>query len=63
MRTSFIETLCGVAEQDERVWLLTADLGYSVLEVFRERFPRRARLIGANTSHKSGSRSGSAGRN
>jgi transketolase len=46
MRTSFIETLCDVAEQDQRVWLLTADLGYSVLEVFRERFPRRYVNVG-----------------
>jgi transketolase len=41
MRTSFIETLCQVAEQDSRVWLLTGDLGYSVLEKFSARFPGR----------------------
>jgi transketolase len=46
MRTTFIETLCAVAEQDERVWLLTADLGYSVLEVFRDRFPQRYVNVG-----------------
>jgi transketolase len=41
MRTSFIETLCEVAERDPRVWLLTGDLGYSVLEKFADRFPDR----------------------
>lgn len=46
MRTTFIETLCEVAEQDERVWLLTADLGYSVLERFAARFPGRYVNVG-----------------
>jgi transketolase len=41
MRTSFIETLCQVAEHDSRVWLVTGDLGYSVLERFSDKFPAR----------------------
>ena len=41
MRTAFIETLCEVAQRDERVWLICGDLGYSVLEVFAARFPGR----------------------
>ncbi len=41
MRTRFIETLCRLAAQDERIWLVCGDLGYSVLEVFRDRFPNR----------------------
>jgi transketolase len=41
MRTSFIETLCQVAEHDPRVWLVTGDLGYSVLERFSSKFPER----------------------
>jgi transketolase len=41
MRTSFIETLCQVAEHDVRVWLVTGDLGYSVLEHFSSKFPER----------------------
>ena len=41
MRTSFIDTLCQVAEHDSRVWLVTGDLGYSVLEKFSSRFPER----------------------
>jgi transketolase len=41
MRTSFIETLCEAAQHDPRVWLLTGDLGYSVLERFASKFPER----------------------
>lgn len=46
MRTTFIQTLCDVAARDERVWLLTADLGFSVLEPFRDRFPDRYVNVG-----------------
>jgi transketolase len=41
MRTSFIESLCQAAQDDPRVWLVTGDLGYSVLERFSEQFPNR----------------------
>jgi len=41
MRTAFIQTLLKVAEEDNRIWLLAGDLGYSVLEPFAERFPDR----------------------
>jgi transketolase len=41
MRTAFIETLCAAAEHDPHVWLVTGDLGYSVLERFSTRFPDR----------------------
>jgi len=41
MRTAFIETLCDLAAEDDRIWLVTGDLGYSVLERFAERFPDR----------------------
>jgi transketolase len=41
MRNAFVETLCELAVQDERIWLLTGDLGYSVLERFATQFPRR----------------------
>jgi len=39
MRTAFINTLCELAEHDDRIWLLCGDLGYSVLEGFANRFP------------------------
>jgi transketolase len=46
LRTAFIETLCQLAEQDQSIWLLTGDLGYSVLERFAERFPDRYVNVG-----------------
>jgi transketolase len=60
MRTSFIETLCDVAARDERVWLLTADLGYSVLEVFRDRFPQRYVNVGVAEQNMAGIAAGLA---
>lgn len=41
MRTAFIEELVRLAQQDERIWLVCGDLGYSVLEAFSDRFPDR----------------------
>ena len=41
MRTAFIDRLCTLAEGDERVWLLTGDLGFSVLERFADAYPER----------------------
>jgi transketolase len=46
VRNTFVNTLCDLAEQDERVWLLCGDLGYSVLERFSSRFPRRYINVG-----------------
>lgn len=46
MRTTFIETLMELAERDQRIWLLTADLGFSVLEAFAQRFPDRFVNVG-----------------
>jgi transketolase len=46
MRTTFLETLVEVAARDTRVHLLTADLGYSVLEKFRDAFPERYTNVG-----------------
>jgi transketolase len=41
MRNAFISTLVELAERDERVVLLTGDLGFTVLEPFAELFPDR----------------------
>ena len=46
MRNTFVNALCELAEQDERVWLLCGDLGYSVLERFSTRFPNRYINVG-----------------
>ena len=41
MRTAFVEELLELAARDSRIWLVTGDLGYSVLEPFAEQFPSR----------------------
>jgi len=41
VRTAFIKSLCDLAATEPRVWLINGDLGFSVLEPFRERFPDR----------------------
>jgi transketolase len=41
MRTTFVNTLTELARKDERIFLVTADMGFSVFEDFREEFPDR----------------------
>ncbi len=60
MRTSFIDTLCQVAEHDPRVWLVTGDLGYSVLEKFSSQFPERYLNAGVAEQNMAGVAAGLA---
>src|SRR5262249_3095278 len=60
MRTSFIETLCALAEQDQRIWVLTGDLGYSVLEPFVRAFPDRYVNVGVAEQNMAGIAAGLA---
>ena len=46
MRKAFIDALSRIAANDERVILLTGDLGYMVMEPFRARFPDRFINVG-----------------
>ena len=46
MRKAVIHELCSLAERDERVMLLTADLGFNVVEEFADRFPDRFVNVG-----------------
>jgi transketolase len=41
LRTAFIKTLIELARKDDSIFLLTPDMGYSVLEPFRDEFPDR----------------------
>ena len=41
MRTAFIEELVRLAAADERIFLVCGDLGFSVLEPFADRYPKR----------------------
>ncbi len=46
MRTALVETLCALAAEDPRLFLLTADLGWSVVEPFAQRYPDRFLNVG-----------------
>jgi transketolase len=46
MRNSFVDRLVQLAEKDERIHLITADLGFTVVERFRDRFPDRYLNVG-----------------
>ncbi len=50
MRDRFIQTLCGLAEADPRIMLITGDLGFAVLDDFRRRFP--AQFINAGVAEQ-----------
>ncbi|MFO0807409.1 MAG: transketolase C-terminal domain-containing protein [Gemmataceae bacterium] len=60
MRTAFIQTLCEVAAADPRVWLVTGDLGYSVLERFAAAFPDRYLNAGVAEQNMTGVAAGLA---
>jgi transketolase len=46
VRAATVSALVELAERDERVVLLTGDLGFTVLETFRDRFPERFYNVG-----------------
>ena len=46
MRKAFVETLTRLAGGDERILLLTGDLGFMALEPFAEAYPRRFYNVG-----------------
>lgn len=46
MRNTFISCLTERAKTDERIFVITPDLGFSVLEPFREMFPDRILNVG-----------------
>jgi transketolase len=47
VRNAFVRALVRVAEDDQRVMLMTGDLGFMALEPFAERFPDRFVNVGA----------------
>lgn len=51
MRNTFVKTLVKLAEQDERIFVITPDLGFSVLEEFEEKFPDRFLNVGIAESN------------
>lgn len=45
-RREFIDTICDLAEKDDRVVLIIADTGFNYIEKFQERFPNRFLNLG-----------------
>jgi len=60
MRTTFIKTLIEIAAQNDKVWLVAGDLGYSVLEAFSEKFPERYLNAGVAEQNMTGIAAGLA---
>jgi transketolase len=60
MRTAFIEELVRLADKDERIWLVCGDLGYSVLEKFANRYPKRFLNAGVAEQNMTGVAAGLA---
>jgi transketolase len=60
MRNTFVETLCELAATEERIWLLTGDLGFSVLEKFADCFPDRYVNVGVAEQNLTGIAAGLA---
>jgi transketolase len=60
VRNAFIDELCMAAEKDTSIWLLTADLGFSVLEPFINKFPDRYLNVGVAEQNMMGVAAGLA---
>ena len=60
MRTAFIQTLVNLAKADERIFLIVADLGYSVVESFIKEFPKRFINVGVAEQNMTGIATGLA---
>jgi transketolase len=60
MRNAFIDTLMTAAETNPNIWLLSGDLGFSVLEPFAARFPARFINVGVAEQNMVGMAAGIA---
>lgn len=60
MRNAAIQAITELAEKDKSVFLLTADLGFSVLEDFQKKFPKRFFNVGVAEQNMMGIAAGLA---
>lgn len=60
MRTAFIKKLVELADVDPDIYLLIADYGYSVVELFKDRFPDRFINVGISEQNMIGVAAGLA---
>lgn len=54
MRTAFFRELLDLARENDRIYLLTGDLGYSVVEPFMQAFPNRFVNVGVAEQNLTG---------
>lgn len=54
MRTALVETLTELAREDDRIFLLTADLGWGVVEKFAAEHPTRFQNVGVAEANMAG---------
>lgn len=60
MRSTFIKTLEELAQKDRRIFFITGDLGYSVIESFQKKFPRQFLNAGVAEQNMTGIAAGLA---
>jgi transketolase len=60
VRRAFVDSLVELGKHDERIVLLTADLGFAALEPFAEAFPRRFFNVGVSEQNMIGMSTGLA---
>ncbi|MBA7639619.1 Apulose-4-phosphate transketolase subunit B [subsurface metagenome] len=60
MRAAFISTLIDLAREDERIFLLVGDVGFSLVEPYAQEFPRRFVNIGIAEQNMAGIATGLA---
>ena len=60
MRQAFIDTLTNLAEQDKDIYLLTADMGFGLVEPFATKFPKRFINVGVSEQNMVGVATGLA---
>lgn len=60
MRTAFIDTILELAAKDPKILLMTADLGFTVLEKFSKAFPKRFVNVGVAEANMMGLATGLA---
>lgn len=60
MRNAFVDTITQMAEKDDKVVLLTADVGYKIFDNFIEKFPNRFYNVGIAEANMIGMASGLA---
>ena len=48
MRKLFVSIICELMENDDKIYFLTGDLGYGVLDPIRDKFPNRFKNVGSS---------------